>query len=224
MTTSEIFTNTLELFKTNIGSHIWKMNHKDSDEDISIVYAMNSRDFLLGKKIKGKQLYDVNGQDIVYYEIENVIEQLLKGNVNYIWSVMSPIIIKEYHSALKQLRQIVSANLSKSTYNSISGIVKHNIYHFIKNGDKNSQQYQKKLNFIGRSIKFGINLLTWGKCMFQKVDIKSEKELWELKNQLDIAYKNSNLPDKPNPKPFEEYLIKFRLYKLQKDNFIKGEK
>ena len=209
----------LELFRTNIGSHMWKMNHEGSDEDIGIVYMMDSRDLLLGKYPKGKQQHDVNNQDLVYYELSTVIEQLLKGNVNFLWLTMSPVIVSEYRNALKELREVVATNLSKQSYHSIAGIAKHNIYHFIQKGDRDSAIYKKKLNLIGRTLKFGINLLTWGKCMYQKVDIQNEAELLELKTQLDQSYQSSTLPETPDPKPFEQYLIRWRLKYLQQEGF-----
>jgi hypothetical protein len=135
---------------------------------------------------------------------------------------MSPIIISKYRNALIELRQIVATNLAKNCYNSINGLVKHNIYHYIeKYKDEGGHDlHAKKLNVIGRTLKFGINILTWGKCMFEKVDIKDVEELYVLREALNKAYMYSALPDKPNPKPFEDYLIKWRLRKMKLDEMI----
>ena len=209
----------LELFRTNVGSHMWKMNRPDSDVDMCVVYMMNSKDNLLGKHIRGKQTQE--GEiDTVYYELGHMINHLIKGNVNFIWAVMSPIKIQEYKSSLRELREIVMTNLSKNCFNSINGLTKHNIHHFIDKGDRYSKLYQKKLNVIGRTLKFGINLLTWERCLFDKSDIKTDDELWDLKNKLNEAYKNSSLPEKTEREPFEKYLIKWRLHKMKEDGII----
>lgn len=234
-----------ELFTTVIGSHMWNMQHPDSDIDYATIYMADSRDILLSKNIKGKQVQD-DFVDRTYYELGHFISNLLKGNVNFIWAVMSPLIEKEYKTSLRELREITSRNLAKNCFYSINGLAKHNIYHFItgtksttidvgyitekkmaKNWtsksreiDRESALYKKKLNVIGRTLKFGINLLTWGKCMFQKVDIKTEEELWELKTKLNEAFKNSMLPEKPDKEPFEKYLIKYRLHKMKKEGLI----
>ena len=113
--------NSLILFSTNVGSHLWKMNHAKSDIDIASVYTMNSRDWLLGKRPKGKQVFD-NNLDTTYYELEHMITHLLKGNCNYIWAVMSPIVISKYRNALVELRQIVATTISKKCYHSINGL------------------------------------------------------------------------------------------------------
>ena len=217
------------LFTTIVGSHMWGMERPDSDIDYAIVYLLNSRDVLLGKHIKGKQTKD-NEVDTVYYELGHFVSNLLKGNCNFLWAVMSPIIDAQYKNALQELREITSTNLAKNSFHSINGLAKHNIYHFItgekhekapeKEIDRESALYKKKLNVIGRTLKFGINLLTWGKCMFQKVDIKAEEELWDLKTKLNEAYRSSMLPEKPNKEPFEKYVIKWRLYKMKKEGLI----
>lgn len=211
--------NILKLFETNIGSHMWKMNHKKSDMDIAVVYIMDSKNFFLGKRPKGKQIQKEE-YDYIFYELNHVISHLLKGNCNYLWTVMSPIHISKYKSAFEELRQIVSTNIAKNCYNSINGLSKHNIYHFIESGDNKSLKYRKKLNVIGRTLKFGINVLTWGKFMFEKVKIQNEEELYFLKHELDQAYMYSTLPEKPDPEPFEKYLIKWKLHKLKMDGLI----
>jgi predicted nucleotidyltransferase len=211
-----------ELFRTNIGSHIWKMNHEGSDIDVAVVYLMSSRELLLGKTVKGKQTVSMEF-DYTYNELGNVIGHLLKGNCNYLWMVMAPLIISEYRSALSELKQIVVTNLAKNCYHSINGLSTHNLKHFIEQGDKKSPMYKKKLNIIGRTLKFGINLLTWNKFIFEPYNYdgpKPEYELWHLKSKLQDAYKDSNLPEKPNTEPFEEYSLKWRIYKLKKDGYI----
>lgn len=210
----------LELFKTCIGSHMWKMNHDYSDKDVAIIYIADTRDILLGKKIKGKQKYiEESDMDITYYEIGHVIRYLIKGNVNFIWAVMSPIIFNEYKSTLRQLREIVATQISKNIFHSINGLAQHNIYHFIQDKEKDGIYY-KKLNVIARTLKFGINALIWGKYMFEKTSITTEDELYKLKEQLNNAYNTSTLPEKPNREMYERYLIKWRLFKMKLEELI----
>lgn len=243
-----------ELFTTIVGSHMWNMQRPDFDVDYNTVYLENSRDILLGKKISGKQTQE-GIYDTTYFELGHFIHNLIKGNVNFIWAVMSPLVERKHKTALEELKEITAKNLAKNCFFSIDGLAKHNIYHFItgnKNNisdlhedlelgyinkkqydkkikewksnsreiDRKSLLYKKKLNVIGRTLKFGVNLLTWGKCLFEKVDIKTEEELWELKNNLNHAFLNSVLPEKPDPEPFEKYLVKWRLYKMKKDELI----
>ena len=202
-----------ELFTTIVGSHMWKMNTPFSDIDRATVYMMGSKDFLLGKKIIGKQIFDEESNiDTTFYELNHVIHYLLKGNVNFIWAVMSPIVVNDHQSSLKELKGIVGSNVAKNCFHSINGLAKHNIYHYIEKKDNPSY---KKINVIGRTLQFGINVLTWGKYMFEKTDFESVKELYELKDRLNEAYKNSMLP-----RLYENYLIKWRIKRMKKEGFI----
>lgn len=211
----------IELFSTNIGSHLWKMNHDDSDIDIGEVDIMDSRSFLLGIKVKGKhKKKDEYNRDVQIQEIGHLISYLIKGNINAIWVVMSPLKVREYHGALGELREIVAKNYSKQTYHSVRGLAKHNVYHFIEHGDRESLKYKKKLGIIGRTLMFGINLLLWEKAMFNPVSIKNAEEIDELLERLSKALEQSKLPEKCNPEPFQNYLIKYRLLKLKLDNLI----
>lgn len=209
-----------ELFRTCIGSHIWKMNHMYSDKDIAIVYAMDSQKLLLSQIPKGKQKYvEEDNMDITYYEIGHVVHNLIKGNVNFIWAVMSPIILDQYKSSLQELREICATQIAKNCFYSINGMTKHNIYHFIQEKEHDGV-YFKKLNVIARTLKFGINALLWGKYMFEKTSIETEDELYKLKEQLNNAYKTSHLPEKPNEEIYNKYLIKWRIHNLKRDGYI----
>lgn len=214
----------LELFSTQIGSQMWKMNHKNSDIDIGRIDIMDSQSFLLGIKVKGKhKKKNEFNQDVAIQEIGHLIQLLIKGNVNAIWWVMSPLIISQYRYSLNELRQIVAANYSKETYNSVRGLAKHNVYHFIEHGDNESLKYKKKLGIIGRTLMFGINLLIWEKAIFNPVTIKNVEEIDNLLERLNRALEQSKLPEKCNPEPFQNYLIKYRLLKLKLDKLIKNE-
>lgn len=204
----------MELFKSIVGSHMWGMNRPDSDIDYNTVWLAPSVDILLGKQIKGKFVQE-NKIDTTYYELGDVVNQLIKGNVNYIWMVASPVVEFEHDSSKRALYQIFVENMSKAPYHSIMGMSKHNLYHFIERGDRESALYKKKLNVIGRTLQFGINMLLYEKILFEKTQIKTREELDLLVIRLNEAYKGSILPENPNPEPFHKYLLKWRMYDLE---------
>ncbi len=207
-----------ELFKVVVGSHMWKMERPDSDIDYNIIYLAPTTDILVGKTIRGKFVQE-GKTDTTYYELGEVVQQLIKGNVNYIWMVSSPIVEFEHAAAKRKLYQIFTENLSCASYHSIMGMAKHNLYHFIELGDRDSDIYKKKLNVIGRTLQFGINLLLYGKVLFEKTAITKREELDTLVIRLNEAYTSSPLPEKTNEEPFLEYLLEYRLGDLEEESF-----
>jgi len=210
------------MFTTVTGSHMWNMNRPDSDKDISTVYIVNSEEFIrhgIPKRGKFKQSNVVDNQ---IYEIGNVINLLIKDcNVNMVWAVMSPLIENEHNNCLKQLRQILMENMSKKIYYSIEGMTRNNIRDFIMKGDHQSDLYKKKLNVIGRGIQFGINMLIYKKAIFQPIHITHSSQLNDLMLQLMEAFEKTTLPLEIDPKPFEDYLYKWRVKKMEIDEIIK---
>lgn len=193
------------LFSTVVGSHMWRMNHEKSDIDVATLYCMNPKGFLRDRTAKNYQTKS-DDLDEAVYEVSNAIVQLKKMNVNYIWLVTSPIVVAEKSHWLQRLRQIVIENPSKQIYYSVRGLARNNIKDHIEKGDPRSDKYKKKLNTIGRTLKFGIHYLIYNKFVYEKVDIKSADELDELVLKLNRVYAESSLPVHPDPEPFDQYL------------------
>lgn len=214
------------MFECVVGSHIWGMDTSESDIDSSECYIINTRDFLInGKPKKDKfksNVLDENGNriDKQRYEISKVIELLKQSNPNMLWLVLSPIIQKEWKNSLKELRQITINNLTKKVYYGIEGMCRNNIRDFIMRGDPKSLKYKKKLNKIGRVLQFGITLLLYNKPVFEPKYVKDRNELNDLMIQLKQSFAVTTLPEKVDSKPFDDYLLKWRLRKLQVDELI----
>ncbi len=87
------------LFVSCVGSHMWGMQSPESDIDLVMIYIAPTKRILRGERIpptirqeiaaRGGEVYDTLG-----WEIGHLINQLIKGNVNAIWYVTSPLIIK----------------------------------------------------------------------------------------------------------------------------------
>lgn len=202
------------LFSTVTGSHIWKMNHAQSDIDLSTAYIMSSKSFLRGIS-PNNHVTKMSDWEETRYEIGNVITHLKKSNVNYIWMVMSPIIHSKNGRWLDKLRQIVVENPSKKIYYSIRGLARNNMRDFIEKGDKDSLIYRKKLNTIGRTVQFGINFLLYERYIYETVNIKSKEELENLMIKLNNSFDSSQLSSNPDQEPFDNYLEKIRLHFIE---------
>jgi len=199
--------------KTMVGSHIWKMNNEDSDEDYFEIYLDTTENLFRGTPHNKSKFTQVDGVDTHSHELGHVIEQLLKGNINFVIGVTSPItVISNEH--FEELKKITYRNISKNIYHSIHGMARHNYKRFIASGeDTNWQRYSKIL----RGIEFGIRVLK-----FRKVEYKPPKKVYKTYNHkneelyhnliadLEIAFEESTIPEKPNEDEFRDFLCDIR--------------
>ena len=116
----------IDLFTTEVGSRMWRMDKPDSDYDLFVVYMQSYREYMrkgsFVNTLPHKQ-YMEDGKEIdaQYIEIGHLVSLLKKGNVNAIWGVCSPI-VRVDHPILQSLRYILLGNLSKETYASVNGM------------------------------------------------------------------------------------------------------
>jgi len=196
--------------ETVIGSHTWKMNHKDSDIDIFQIYTDPTKSILNGTAKKKSYFIQKDGVDIARHEAEKVVGMLLQGNINFIVGVLSPE-INISSNEFELLRIITKENLAKNCYHSIHGCAIHNQMKYEKAG----KITEKKWNQLIRILDFGSRILNDKGVKFEPVK-NGFKELYlEKLIYLDASYKLSHLPEKPNPRPFRSWLLDLRLQNLK---------
>ena len=201
------------VFETIVGSHMWKMQRKDSDRDHFVCYAAPTK-----KILSGELVYPVGfssfahekGEDTSAHEAQTVVDQLIKGNVNFLWGVMSPVVVKtsRWH---KELKEIVKRNLAKNCYNSIHGLAVHNYKKYVESGRDMSE---KRCNTIARSALFGAMLLRYGRVEFIPFFGADPEDAKAMIASLDQAYKESELPGRPNEAEFRNWLYRLRIAQL----------
>ncbi len=194
------------LWDTTIGSHIWKMNRPDSDIDRFVVFAYPTKIFLMGYNPKMSFFKQENGVDIHMHEIGAVINQLIKGNINFVLGTLSDMVnqTSEYH---RKIAEIIRENPSKSVYHSIRGLAVHNYKKYIETGRDTSE---RRCDKILRVLQFGIILLREGRYEFKPYSGGTPEEIRKKIEELDIAYKESELPEK-----FPEEKLRNALYEIR---------
>ncbi|HUS76057.1 MAG TPA: nucleotidyltransferase domain-containing protein [Methanothrix sp.] len=212
---AEIESNRMKtLFVSCVGSHMWGMQNEVSDIDLVMIYIVPTRSILRGERVlhtvrqeiaarKG-EIYDTLG-----WEIGHLINQLIKGNINAIWYVNSPLVIKP-SIVQEELSALVQANLCKETYHSIKGMAESQI----KSEEKpkiTGKGYRTAL----RTINFGIRLLSEGRIFFAPaLHTPGAREVMEKMGQLQEAYEASRLPDLPDEDAFRDFLLRLRLEEM----------
>ncbi len=206
------------LFVSCVGSHMWGMQVEESDIDLVMIYAAPTRSILRGERVLPTLRQEIAAHDGEIYdtlgwEIGHLIDQLVRGNVNAIWYVTSPLVIK-HSAAQEKLSALVQANLCRETYHSIKGMAESQI----KSGEKPAKKPGKGYRTALRTINFGIALLSEGRICFAPVlHTPGAGEVMEKMARLDEAYEKSLLPDLPDEEAFREFLLRFRLDEMVGD-------
>jgi predicted nucleotidyltransferase len=201
-----------ELFSTNVGSHMWHMDHPGSDIDLFIAVRVPTHLILRGE-FNDRSRVEYSGElDKQYHEIGGVINQLLKNNWNYLSGVMSPIVVKKWEH-LSELQRLTKMNYSKMAYHSIKGLAEHNYKKYVVNERDDSI---KRCNTIARTVLMGCKLLREGKLEFNPVTATSPKDIPKFISELDMAYKESSLPETPQyADDLREFLYSIRMEELR---------
>lgn len=203
------------LFSTLVGSHVWNMNHAESDIDLFVCYVAPSTDFLIGKSHNKSHSSKIDGVDRSSSEIGKVVNQLLKNNINYLIYVLSPRV--EYTTPEhKRLVNITHMNLHHGCFKSINGLA-HGMYkRYVEQGKGDTQ---KKRRTILRTLNFGITLLREGVVEFTTIAHDVEiGELEEAFKELDKAFENTILPEEPLHKnEMIDWLLNIRMQNLREN-------
>lgn len=207
------------LFKTVVGSHAWNMQRPDSDVDKFEGYIVPTKDILSGILRQNSHFSSGKNRDESRHEIGVIIEQLLKGNFNFVVGVCSPIVNEDKYGYLKELRDIVERNLSKNIYHSTRGLAIHNYNKYFVNNvnDKTitEEELQKKTNLIVRSLMFGNLILSSSTINFVEIRNQTTEDIVRWKELIDESYEKSKLPETPDPREFREFLYKIRMVELE---------
>jgi len=212
---AEIESNRMKtLFVSCVGSHMWGMQNEVSDIDLVMIYIVPTRSILRGERVlhtvrqeiaarKG-EIYDTLG-----WEIGHLINQLIKGNVNAIWYVNSPLVVKP-SIIQEELSALVQANLCRQTYHSIKGMAESQI-----KSEEKPKNAGKGYRTALRTINFGIRLLSEGRIFFAPaLHTPGAREVMEKMGQLQEAYEASRLPDLPDEDALREFLLRLRLEEM----------
>ena len=198
--------------ETTVGSHIWKMNHKDSDIDIFQIYVEPTKNILNGTAKKKSYFKQIDNTDYAIHEAEKVVNMLLTGNINFIVGVLSPEPNKVTPELL-ELKEITHNNLAKNCFHSINGMAIHNQMKYEEKG----RMTKKKWNQLIRALDFGIRILSGDGVQFKPVK-NGHSLLFDAKLlTLLTSYNLSRLPEKPDEKPFRKWLYDLRIKEMNGD-------
>jgi len=210
-----------QIFVTEVGSRMWGMATPESDYDHVVVYQVPTARILEGRRIpetrSTQQYVDEQGRemDIAYKEVGHLVAQLIKGNVNNLWTVTSPVVV-EPSPVLDALSALARKSVSRASYHSIMGMAQSQYADATKRAAVKDPQ--KNLATAYRTAQFGITLLETGRLEYRPVAwTVEEREVLAAFQDLIAARDASNLPEGPDEPAFRALLRDLRLRQLEED-------
>jgi len=205
---------------TNVGSHLWGMNHENSDVDYGLIYVAPSRNILRGNAFTESKQVEIGNNDWTIHELGKTVNMLMKGNVNYVWIVTSPLSLLST-LYIEELKKLYLNNMSANIYHNIKGLAKHNYKKYLVEGRlADGEPYSnldKKRKIIIRTLKFGINLLDGNGIIYEPVEGEVNDNLVrQFMDNLENAYEHTSLPENPDREKYYDYLEDVRRYLCQR--------
>ncbi len=202
------------LFKTVVGAHIWSIQHEGSDPDVFECYQTPTIDLLRGEGgirsfFEPKQ---EGNRDIAKHELQTVVNQLLKGNLNFVLGVMSPI-VEQTSPVHKELIDLFKKHPPRNLYHSCRGMAVHNVKLYQDELDFRP----KKVNMILRLLRMGISYLNTGNLFFEPYK-GNRSEIDLLLKSLNEAYKLSKLEETLPERRLRNILYNARVRDLNEEN------
>lgn len=217
-----------ELWVTNVGSHMWRMNRPDSDVDLFRCYAASTEEILSGIVAPGGTHFSQqDGTDLQSHEVGAWVEQLLKMNPNYLWGLFSPLVVRERGRYRKDLAALIRAGLSKQVYWPVMGMIASNRRKYVESGRDPSP---KRINQMVRAGRWGRSVLLYGQpdrfmpiengSILQNgrvVESGTPEAVEVTLERLDSAYRTSILPERvpeESVRAVRNWLLRVRLDEL----------
>jgi len=146
------------VFLSLCGSHLFGTASENSDYDLRGCFTYKTQDILLNPNKNNKTIeFKCRNVEIAVHEIYKFLNLILKGNMNFIEEVLSPlnIITSETH---EQIKMIASESLTKEVFPHIQGMSIHTKRH----AEKECYGVAKRDLYIFRELLRGIVLFKHG--------------------------------------------------------------
>jgi hypothetical protein len=206
------------LFITEVGSRMWGMADISSDHDLFFCYQTTASNYLRTgnfEPTRAQHKYvDGDGMeyDCQFMEIGHLVNLLMKGNVNMVWAVCSPI-VHRHSNTLDRLKVLTESQLSKDSYASIKGMATSQFLDAEKRAEVRTKE--KSLATCVRTLNFGVGLLYGRGCAFLPFWNATETMCKQSFEYLELAMKASTLPVHPRYDLFTDFLLAVRCIEIE---------
>jgi predicted nucleotidyltransferase len=212
------------VYRCQVGSRAFGLAGDDSDEDIRGIYLPSARLHWSLFKLPEQLEFADAGRDEVYWELEKFLKLALKANPNVLETLWTPLVLHAEELA-ERLRGMREAFLSRHLYKTYSGYVLSQFRRMANAHAKTGAYKAKHAMHLVRLLYSGIEALRSGSI---RIDVAEHREellaiksgalsfeqaktkALELDRQFQEAYRQTRLPEQPDYRRADAFLIEAR--------------
>ncbi|HZV05155.1 MAG TPA: nucleotidyltransferase domain-containing protein [Gemmataceae bacterium] len=209
------------IYRCQVGSHAFGLAGEDSDDDIRGIYLPSARlHWSLFKLPEQLEFADAD-KDEVYWELEKFLKLALKANPNVLETLWTPLVLHADESA-QRLRAMREVFLTRYLYKTYSGYVLSQFRRMANAYAKTGKYKAKHAMHLIRLLYSGIEALRSGQIRIDVAEHRDEllaiksgalsfeqarDRALELDRQFQEAYRQTILPEQPDYRQVDEFLI-----------------
>lgn len=209
------------IYRCRVGSHAFGLAGTESDDDIRGIFLPPARlHWSLFKLPEQLEFADAE-KDEVYWELEKFLKLALKANPNVLETLWTPLVLHTNEVA-ERLRAIRDSFLSRHLYKTYSGYVLSQFRRMANAQAKTGRYKAKHAMHLIRLLYSGIEALGSGQIRIDVAEHRDEllaiksgaltfeqaqARALELDRQFQEAYRHTALPEQPDFKGADEFLI-----------------
>jgi hypothetical protein len=209
------------IYRCQVGSHAFGLATEGSDDDIRGIFLPPARLHWSLYKLPEQLEFQHGECDEVYWELEKYLKLALKANPNVLETLWTPRILHADEAA-HRLRELRSAFLSRHLYKTYSGYVLSQ-FRRMRNAHAKTGKYKAKhAMHLVRLLHSGIEALRSGEIRIDVAEHRAEllaiksgalsfeqaqERALELDRQFQEAYRTTALPEHPDYRRVDEFLI-----------------
>lgn len=209
------------IYRCQVGSHAFGLAGEGSDDDVRGFYLPPARLHWSLFKLPEQLEYADEQTDEVYWELEKFLKLALKANPNVLETLWTPLVLHADEVA-QRLRQMRDLFLTRYLYKTYSGYVLSQFRRMANAHEKTGKYRAKHAMHLIRLLYSGIEALQTGQI---RIDVGAHREellaikagalsfeqardrALELDREFQEAYRRTTLPEQPDYRRADEFLI-----------------
>lgn len=220
------------IYKCQVGSKAFGLANESSDDDIRGIFLAPAEQHWSLYEVPQQLEFNDGQLDEVFWELEKFLRLALKANPNILETLWSPLVL-EMSPLAEKLRDIRKAFLSRHLYKTFSGYALSQFRRMKNSFQKTGSFKHKHAMHLLRLLRSGTSALRTGEIMLDVSEFRSEllkvrgghysfeeveSMAKELEKEFAEAFDKTDLPEQPDFKTVDAFLIDARRAAAKQDS------